>query len=492
MRFIQLLFLPVCSSFLNNHIIPCLKRDFQVKKYREKIIFSNKYIYPVKVTQPYTQIIKDVKQLSLPLLVISASNPILSLIDTISVGKVSSVIELASLGPATSLCDTGGNIFAFISVVTTCRVAKAFAKKDDRKMNYLLNDSFFISFVCGSIVSITMFNSFGVSILRLFLGNPSISSETALLVPGAMKYIKIRMIGYIPALMTSQLQSYTLAKRNVKFPLKTVGFTALINIIADYILVIVMKFGLVGAAWATVFAQISTFVYMISYLIKQKENNYEQRMLKRRMKDIGIFLKRCIGPAVANIGRTGILIMTSSLCSCCGTVSVAAHQVILSWFYLFCPIGEAVSQTVLNLFPSYLSTKEQKFTKETWSFISTMCKIAFVFGIIDASSVMVPMYIPNIFTTSNEVSLVMRSLSPYLALALFGHVLASFFEGLLIATGDTKYLATMYSLNIIIIGYFYNKLSLINVNVLWMIYVSSIGTRVIEFSFRFLWRHGKR
>jgi Na+-driven multidrug efflux pump len=231
---------------------------------------------------------------------------------------------------------------------------------------------------------------------------------------------------------------------------------------------------------------------MISYLIKQKENNYEQRMLKRRMKDIGIFLKRCIGPAVANIGRTGILIMTSSLCSCCGTVSVAAHQVILSWFYLFCPIGEAVSQTVLNLFPSYLSTKGQKFTKETWSFISTMCKIAFVFGIIDASSVMVPMYIPNIFTTSNEVSLVMRSLSPYLALALFGHVLASFFEGLLIATGDTKYLATMYSLNIIIIGYFYNKLSLINVNVLWMIYVSSIGTRVIEFSFRFLWMHGKR
>tara|TARA_Y100000768_G_scaffold339675_1_gene283054 strand:- start:808 stop:2295 length:1488 start_codon:yes stop_codon:yes gene_type:complete len=494
MRIINIFFLPISTAFLNKNILPklySLKKNTHVKDYSKKINLSTRYKNNIKNEEPYNKIVNDVKKMSLPLLVIWFSNPLLSLVDTISVGKVSSITELASLGPATALCDTGGNIFSFISIVTTCRVAKEFAKKDEKKMTHILNDSFIVSFLFGIIISISMFNSLGINILKLFLGNPGDLSEASLLIPGAMKYIKIRAIGYIPSLMTSQLQSYAIAKRNVKMPLKTVALSTLINIVTDYILVIHLKFGLVGAAWATVLAQISSFFYMLSYLIQEKKTYTDCRIIKVRIKELILFLKQCGGPAISNIGRAGILISTSSLCSGCGTVSVAAHQIILSWFYLFCPIGEAVSQTVMNLLPSYLHLKNKSFTKDTQSFVSTMSKVALFFGVIDACSVVVPAYLPNLFTHSLEVSNQIHSLSPYLLIALFTHVIACFFEGILFAMGDTNFLAVMYSLNMIIVASLHNILTFININTLWMIYVFSIIARSIEFSFRFYFKYSK-
>jgi putative MATE family efflux protein len=490
MRFIQLLFLPICNGLLNNNIIPFLKySEHSIKQSGPlpKILLSNKNETNVISKSFERQVMNDVKKLSLPLLVIWLSDPLLSLIDTTSVGKVSSIVELASLGPATSLCDTGGNILSFISVVTTCQVSRAFVGKDFTKMNKILNDAFVVSFVCGAIVSSLMFNSCGIYILNLFLGNPHASSETSLLIPGAMKYIKIRMVGYIPSLMSSQLQSYALAKRNILFPLKTVGLATLINITADYIFVIKMNLGLVGAAWATVLAQLSTFIYMLSYLVQEKNNYCDHRKIQERIRDVVLFFKRCLGPAVGNIGRAGILIMTSSLCSCCGNISVAAHQVIISWLYLFCPFGEAISQTVMNLLPSYMSS--ENVTQKTWLFIFAIGKATLILGTINALSAVVPMYFPNLFTTSSEVSTVIHSLGPYLCLALFGHALSCLFEGILVAMGDTKYLATMYFLNMLTISYIYNTFTPSNITILWTIYVSSIITRLIEFFLRIAWRY---
>jgi len=489
MRFTIFLFLPLCSGLINKSIVPRFKyfeNTFKIKEQPQEITLLDNNRKNIVSNCFDKEVMNDVKRITLPLLVIWLSDPLLSLIDTTSVGKVSSVVELASLGPATSLCDTGGNILSFISVVTTCQVARAFVEKDFYKMNKILNDAFVVSFMCGLIVSALMFNSYGIYILNLFLGNPDLSSETSLLIPGAMKYIKIRMVGYIPSLMSSQLQSYALAKRNIMFPLKTVGLATLINIIADYIFVIKLNFGLVGAAWATVLAQLSKFVYALAYLMQ--ENNYhDSRNFQMRMRDVFIFCKRCLGPAVANIGRTGILIMTSSLCSCCGTISVAAHQVIISWFYLFCPFGEAISQTVMNLLPSYM--KSEKITKKTWNFIFAIGKATLILGTINAVSGVIPMNLPILFTTSSEVSNVIHSLGPYLCLALFGHALSCLFEGILIAMGDTKYIATMYFCNMITISCIYSKFVPSNINVLWIIYISSIMTRLTEFFLRLSWRY---
>lgn len=483
MRFSRFLFLPLCNSLFHKNILP--NKFKKVKCWQDRSV-ARSHMENNNENDFNRGIMNDVKQISLPLLVIWLSDPLLSLIDTMSIGKVSSVIDLASLGPATSLCNTGGNILSFISVVTTCRAAKAFSDKDYLKMKYILNDAFIVSFLCGSVISLLMFSSVGNFILNVFLGNPDTLSEATMLVPGAMKYIKIRVFGYIPSLMSSQIQSYALAKRNIIFPLKTVFLATVINIITDYIFVIKYNFGLAGAAWATVISQLITFLYMVFNLPTENNIHCNRRQFKTKFKDVIYFFKRCLGPALANIGRAGILIMTSSCSSCCGTIAAAAHQVMISWLHLFCPIGEAVSQTVMNLLPSYMSRKNQTFTPKTWLFVNTMGKITLFFGILNAFSVSIPMFFSSMFTTSNEVSNLMYSLCPYLSIALFGHALSCFFEGILVSTGDIKYLTLMYSLNMIIIYSIYTRFNPTNITTLWLIYVSSIITRLVEFSGRFI------
>ena len=73
------------------------------------------------------------------------SEPLLSLVDSAAVGRyageistsaagsspnLSSVIQLASLGPATMLCDSGIYLTLFIAMATTNKLARAFAKHD--------------------------------------------------------------------------------------------------------------------------------------------------------------------------------------------------------------------------------------------------------------------------------------------------------------------------------------------------------------------------
>ena len=115
MRFSIFLFLPLCNSLFHKNIIP---NKFQKVKCWQDRSVAKSHMENNNENDFNIGIMNDVKQISLPLLVIWLSDPLLSLVDTMSIGKVSSVIDLASLGPATSLCNTGGNILSFISVVS--------------------------------------------------------------------------------------------------------------------------------------------------------------------------------------------------------------------------------------------------------------------------------------------------------------------------------------------------------------------------------------
>lgn len=477
-----ILFLPCCNCLLTqrNHMINLHNYNYK-HSYLTGSVHTDREIDRV--------VMNDVKQLTLPLLVIWLSNPLLSLIDTACVGKMSSVIELASLAPATSLCDTGGNIMTFISTVTTTSLAKIISQNNELKNIQILNDSLLVSLFLGCGLSFLMLSCYGLDILHAFLGGPNISLETALLIPESMKYIKIRAIGYIPSLLTTQIQSYALVKRNVIVPLKTVALTSAINIIGDYILVIKLKYGLVGAAWATVLAQLFSFVYMTNYKLNNTTSlKKDYRPLWVRARDAVRFLRQCIAPAFATLGRCGVSLMTSSMSSCCGTVSVAAHQIAFSWFSLFCPIGDALSQTVINLLPSYTSPDQKHFTRNTWTFFVTIGKFSLVLGMIDALTASIPMYFPTFFTTSASVANELIHLCPLMSFALLAHSMTCFFEGVLLSIGETKYLGAVYSFNMIAVGFLYKNMTNQNIQLLWTIYLGSIVTRLLQFSCRFAWK----
>ena len=491
----------------------------------------------------------DLKTMTLPLLAVWLSNPLLSLIDTAAVGKVSTVLQLASLGPATAVCDTGGYVFSFLSVVTTGLVANAVARGNEEASDRYTNDALIGSLICGVGMAAMLLGPTGVPLMRSFLGGASMTAASAALLPGAMAYAKIRAIGFIPSLMAAQLQvcsvgavtlpprnsphplrvlpaarradprpdpppstprplrphpplsqSSFLARRNVKLPLIAVAVAGVVNLFGDYLLVVKGGMGAAGAAWATVGAQvIGLGVLAHAEHTRRSGRVIDKRSLALRMRGLEKYFKKCVSPALALLGRAGIAISMASTASGIGTIAVAAHQILYSVFALFCPMGEAIAQTVMNLLPRAMADDGTEDGSESEgvvalgasgrSLVKAMAGVALILGGLDAvAALALPMCLPHLFTSSSAVAQALFATAPYMAATLTVHSLASMFEGVLFATGDAKFLGCVYPINCVLVTLACAAMkSSIDLKMLWMIYVSSIALRGGQFWAKYMW-----
>lgn len=446
------------------------------------------------------RIMHDLKTMTLPLLAVWLSNPLLSLIDTAAVGKVSSVLELASLGPATAVCDTGGYVFSFLSVVTTGLIANAVARGNQEASDRHLNDALIASLICGAGMAAAILSPTGVPLMQAFLGGASMSAASASLLPGAMAYSKIRALGFIPMLVAAQLQSSFLARRNVRLPLLAVAISSVVNLFGDYLLVVKGGMGAAGAAWATVGAQVVALgVLLRAEQVRRSGRVHDTRSFALRRRGLTRYFKKCASPAMALVGRAGTAVSMAAAASTCGTVAVAAHQILYSVFALFCPMGEAISQTVMNLLPSAMaedgtedgseSDRVIELGKTARSLVTAMAGVALVLGGLDAIAAMaLPMFLPHLFTSSSAVAQALFQTAPYMALTLTIHSLASMLEGVLFATGDAKFLGVVYPINCVLVtGACVLAGKALNLNLLWAIYVGSVAGRFLEFGLKYLW-----
>ena len=94
---------------------------------------------------------------------IYVSPTLLSLIDTATVGQVSS-IQLAAMGPACAICDAITGTMVFISVGTTNAVSTAFGGGDKLAAKRAASVSVVASFAIGCAVALLLFNGIGPAI----------------------------------------------------------------------------------------------------------------------------------------------------------------------------------------------------------------------------------------------------------------------------------------------------------------------------------------
>ena len=173
------------------------------------------------------------------------SSPLLSEIDVAVVGRHVGVLGLASLGPATSVCDLSMYVFNALSVSTTRLAAAALADGDETGAARNVGD--------GAAVAVLLGITYGAAVAfapALFLGPFLPQAVDARALPLAVSYTRVRALGFPAALLTVVLQSAALARRIVRTPLKAVWLGALVNGIGDYVLVARCGAGVAGAAAA--------------------------------------------------------------------------------------------------------------------------------------------------------------------------------------------------------------------------------------------------
>ncbi len=221
--------------------------------------------------------------------VIWVSEPLLSLVDSAAVGRYasssssqSSVIQLAALGPATILCDSTMYLSTFISMATTNKLARAFARNDVDDQVSTLSHVMGLSLAVGAFITL-LINFGGENILSAIIGPASTASaETSKQVlNAALDYSRIRSIVSPLAVMGLTSQAVLLCSQDTKTPGLAVLVASLVNIIGDYILVAKMNWGIRGAAWATTMASIianGILVRKVWQMMQRWKNKQSQKV----------------------------------------------------------------------------------------------------------------------------------------------------------------------------------------------------------------------
>lgn len=472
-----------------------------------------------------SSLMRDLMAMTLPLLAVWLSSPLLSLIDTAAVGRAASTLDLAALGPATSLCDTGSYILGFVSIVTTNLVATAVSQGDDQEATRVVADGIRAATVVGACFSLALvLPSVGGNILRFIMGGGSsgapLAGDSLRVFATAMTYARIRAIAFIPALASSVCQAACLARKDVRLPLIAVALSSVLNLAGDWLLV--MKFGMAaaGAAWATVAAQVVAFAVLLrnEHMVKQRALRGPRLDLDKPLAEgsglayglgrLGRFFKLCIPPALALAGKAVTLMGLTGVVSLCGTAAMAAHQVLYALYCLFCPLGEALNQMVQTLLPSALVPQDEatralidkgelpedfvdrRLTGPALALVKAVGATAVATSVLGAvGGTLLPRFAPQLFTTCPAVMGEMVRVAPLLGSCLGLFCLSTAMEGTLFATRDSAFLGLLYPIMSLgcTAAFSVLKQGSPSLSGVWTVFVGFNFLRLIQFAMRIAW-----
>ncbi|XP_042416891.1 protein DETOXIFICATION 46, chloroplastic-like isoform X3 [Zingiber officinale] len=288
---------------------------------------------------------KDIVMFAGPATGLWICGPLMSLIDTMVIGQGSS-LELAALGPGTVFCDYLCYVFMFLSIATSNMVATSLAKKDRKIVQHQISMLLFVAFACG--LGMFLFTKLmGTQILSAFVG-----SENLHMVPAADSYVQIRSFAWPAVLVGMVAQSASLGMKDSWGPLKALIVASAVNGFGDFFLCSVCGYGIAGAAWATMLSQVIAAFMMLETLNK---SGYSAFLVC--IPSLGELLQILAIAAPVFITMTSKVAFYSLItysATSMGTITLAAHQVMVNVFCMFTVWGEPLSQTAQSFMPELI------------------------------------------------------------------------------------------------------------------------------------------
>nr|KYP64923.1 Enhanced disease susceptibility 5 [Cajanus cajan] len=379
---------------------------------------------------------KHIAMFSGPATALWISAPFMSLISTALVGRRSST-HLAALGPGTVFCDNMNLLFMFLSIATSNLVATSLAKGDKKQVQHQISMLLFVAFICGSLM--LLFTQFlGSWALTSFTGPKNVH-----IVPAATKYVQIRGLAWPAVLYGLVAQSASLGMKDSWGPLKALVIASTVNGFGHVILCSFLRYGIEGAAWATMASQIVAAFMMIEALNKKGYNAFGFSF-----PSFSDFLQIFVIAApvfVTMFSKVAFYSLLTYFATANGTHTVAAHQVMIQMYSICVVWGEPLSQTAQSFMPELLygfnrSLKKARILLKSLVIIGAL--LGLVIGLVGMS---VPWLFPNIFTPDLKVIREMHNVLIMFFIALSVSPCTHSLEGTLLAGRDLNFISLSMS-----------------------------------------------
>ena len=389
---------------------------------------------------------------ALPTLAMRLCSPLLSLIDSAVVGRFGTAAQLAALAPGTIVCDSSAYVLTFLGIAATNLYATALADGRPDEAFRVLNNALALAVLSGTVLSISIYFLAPYALVA-FTG----SSASDVLV-GARRFAEIRAVGTAGGIITMVTQALCFGDKDAITPLRAVLLSFTINLVGALVLVQLLPCPIVAVAVSTVVSQWTGAFYMLSQVAKQQRKLQQQTGAQlSRAQEGGAFFTLSIpefsalrefvmfaGPGFfALLGKVICYSSMTAAAAAAGTLSLAAHQVVIQVFFFFCNIGDTMSNTAQAFLPGLMSKGDLKSTRQV---ITTLVFVGSLIGLVDATLAAAGVAcMGHIFTTSAPVLELMHSLVGYLAISLVLHANVVALEGVLFAARQGQYLALAYA-----------------------------------------------
>jgi len=456
--------------------------------------------------------IQRIINFAIPAIGIYLCSPLLSTIDTASVGLICGTLQQAALNPAVTITDYSARTMSFLYTGTTNMIASSKQNKSSDEIKDTFLGSLRLAFLVGLGLAIVLLLT-SQRLLVPLIGNDGIDDE---ILSSAWQYVAIRALGMPAAAMIGTSQAACLGLEDNKTPFKIIVIAALLNLVLDIALVgrkLAWLGGTAGAAWATTIAQYFALGLFLRKFTSQADNVEEngsisstKGLLLGRLNRNTFFRLPCkktwdgfrqyiIPVTTTQVGRCSTYIaMGHTVSSTLDTVSMAAQQIITSIFYTLIPIGDSCSLTAQSFLPPIVMQEpnESRTTSVTKT-VKNIYKVAGGLGIfLSIIAASIPLACP-LLTSDPAVIASVKKVVPLMLAILSTHGIFCASEGILLGFKDLKFLGRIYAVFFAVVPMLMLRLKYVaragkTVTLLsvWNIFLGYQAFRIIAFSSRVL------
>ena len=264
-------------------------------------------------------IVSGLVKFSIPLMIGNVLQQLYNVVDTLIVGKYIGDKALAAVGSAYSII-----IFLTSIIIGLCMGSSVFLSNQ-----YGKNDK--ENFACGNFMSFSMIGLVTVVLnIIVYIGNDIIFNLLHIptdIYPMMCSYVMIIYSGILGTFIYNYFANSLRAVGNSLVPLIFLGISTIMNIFLDILFVVVLKFGIKGAAVATVISQYASGIGLWIYAWKKcKILRFKKKYMHFRKDILGrIFNLSILTSLQQSIMNFGIL-MVQGVVNSFGTSVMAAFS----------------------------------------------------------------------------------------------------------------------------------------------------------------------
>ena len=192
---------------------------------------------------------------AMPLMLSNFLQQLYNTADLLIVGRFAGTQAQAAVGATGALANMLVGFFVGLATGCAVVVAQMYGAEDDDGLYRMVHSAMSIALVSGLVLSIGGF-LFSTPLLRA-MDTPSD------ILPEASSYLKIFFIGSIPSLLYNMGAGILRSVGDSKRPFYFLAVSSITNILLDLLFVGAFKWGVQGAAWATIISQVLAAVLVL-------------------------------------------------------------------------------------------------------------------------------------------------------------------------------------------------------------------------------------